>query len=288
MSALAQPLRRGSVPLLRVNWRRLVLLTILIVGAALMILPYYWMIISSIKPPEELQTYPPRFYVMHPTLKPYLDLFTLLPMARSLMNSLLVAVSVTASNVFLCSLAGYAFAKLRFPCRDAIFFTLLASMMIPWQVNLVPGFLIIKTFGWLNTFWALIIPKLALPFGIFLCRQYIMSIPNDFIDAARIDGCTEFGIYRRVILPLIIPALATLAIFTFLAQWNDFVWPLIVIQNSQMRTVPLIIGVLNGQFGSNFAMIMAGALVVTLPMIAIFLVFQRQFIKGVFLTTVKE
>ena len=288
MTSLAHPLGRGSVPLPRVNWRRLVLLTILIAGATLMILPYYWMIISSIKPPEELQTYPPRFYVMHPTLKPYLDLFTLLPMARSLMNSLLVALTVTASNVFLCSLAGYAFAKLRFPCRDAIFFTLLASMMIPWQVNLVPGFLIIKTLGWLNTFWALIIPKLALPFGIFLCRQYITSIPNDLIDAARIDGCTEFGIYRLVIMPLIIPALATLAIFTFLAQWNDFVWPLIVIQNSQMRTVPLIIGVLNGQFGSNFAMIMAGALVVTLPMIAIFLVFQRQFIKGVFLTTVKE
>jgi len=262
-------------------------LAILTTGALLMIIPYVWMALTSIKPPAELHTYPPQFYVLHPTLKPYQDLFRLLPMARSLMNSLLVASTVTLSNVFLCSLAGYAFAKLRFPGRDAIFLALLSSMMIPWQVNLIPGFLIIKHLGWLNTFWALIIPKLALPFGIFLCRQYIMSIPNDLIEAARIDGCNELTIYWRVIMPLIVPALATLSIFTFLAQWNDFVWPLIVIQSGSMRTVSLIIGVLNGQFGGNFAIIMAGALVVTLPMLVVFLIFQRQFIKGVYLTTIQ-
>ena len=271
-----------------IDWRKVFFVLVLTLGALVMIIPYYWMFISSIKPPEELHTYPPRFWVQHPTWQPYVDLFTLLPMARSLFNSLFVASAVTLSNIFLCSLAGYAFAKLRFPGRDVIFLAMLSSMMIPWQVNLVPGFLIIKELGWLNTFWALIIPKLALPFGIFLCRQYILSIPNDLLEAARIDGCTELGIYWRVILPLIIPALATLAIFTFLAQWNDFVWPLIVVQEGHMRTVPLIIGVLNGQFGSNFAMVMAGAVVVTLPMLVIFLVFQRQFIKGVFLTTIRE
>lgn len=272
----------------RINWSLILVVTILSIGALFMIIPYYWMALTSIKPPEELHTYPPRFYVQHPTLKPYIDLFTLLPMGRSLVNSLVVAIIVTLSNMFFCSLAGYAFAKLRFPGREAIFLAMISSMMIPWQVNLVPGFVIIKELGWLNSFWALIIPKLALPFGIFLCRQYILSIPNDLLEAARIDGCTEFGIYRRVIVPLITPALATLAIFTFLAQWNDFVWPLIVIQSGQMRTVPLIIGVLNGQFGSNFAMVMAGAVVVTVPMIIIFLLFQRQFIKGIFLTSIKE
>ena len=272
----------------RINWWKLLILALLGLGALVMIIPYYWMVISSIKPPEELHHYPPQFLVHHPTLKPYIDLFTLLPMARSLLNSVFVASMVTISNMLFCSLAGYAFAKLRFPARDGIFLTLLFSLMIPWQVNLIPGFLIIKQLGWLDSYWALIIPKLALPFGIFLCRQYIMSIPDAFIEAARIDGCTELGIYRRVILPLITPALATLAIFTFLAQWNDFVWPLIVIQSGDMRTVPLIIQVLNGQFGSNFAMIMAGALVVTLPMLIIFLLFQRQFIKGVFLTTVRD
>ncbi len=272
----------------RLNWRKLVVVIVLSLGALAMILPYYWMVISSIKPPDELYTYPPRFYVQHPTLKPYIQLFTLLPMARSLFNSLYVASAVTLSNMFLCSLAGYAFAKLRFPGRDTIFLALISAMMIPWQVFLIPGFVIVKQFGWLNTFRALIVPNLAMPFGIFLCRQYIMSIPDGLIEAARIDGYHEFGIYTRVILPLITPALATLAIFTFLSQWNSFVWPLIIVQSGEMRTVPLIIAVLNGQFGANFAMIMAGALVVTLPMLLVFLLFQRQFIRGVFLTSIRE
>ena len=270
------------------NWRRLGIFCLFVAGALVMIVPYYWMALSSVKPPEELHTYPPRFYVLHPTFKPYHDLFTLLPMGRALFNSLFVATAVTISNMFFCSLAGYAFAKLRFPGRDGMFLALLFSMMIPWQVNLIPGFIIVRQLGWLNSFWALIIPKLALPFGIFLCRQYIMSIPDSLIEAARIDGCSEQKIYSDIILPLITPALATLAIFTFLAQWNDFVWPLIVIQSGAMRTVPLIIQVLNGQFGGNFAIIMAGALVVTVPMILVFLVFQRQFIKGVFLTSIRE
>ncbi len=272
----------------RFNWRTALIVAVLLLGAAAMVLPYYWMVLSSIKPPEELYTYPPTFSVQHPTLKPYTQLFTLLPMARSLFNSLLVASTVTVSNMLFCSLAGYAFAKLRFPGRDAIFLALISAMMIPWQVFLIPGFVIVKSLGWLNTFWALIIPNLAMPFGIFLCRQYTMSIPDGLIEAARIDGYSELGIYWRVILPLLTPALATLAIFTFLSQWNSFVWPLIVTQSSQMRTVPLIIAVLNGQFGANFAMVMAGALVVTLPVLVVFLMFQQQFIRGVFLTSIRE
>ena len=270
------------------TWRKALIITVLAAGAIVMLLPYYWMFITSLKPLAEIHTYPPRFYVQHPTLQPYRDLFRLLPMGRSLFNSLFVATMVTGSNLFFCSLAGYAFAKHRFPGRDTIFFVLIASMMIPWQVNLIPGYLIVRSLGWLDTYWALIIPKLALPFGVFLCRQYITSIPNDLLEAARIDGCSELGIYRLVIVPLISPALATLAIFTFLAQWNDFVWPLVVIHSGGMRTVPLIIAVLNGQFGANFAMMMAGALVVTLPMLLVFLAFQQQFIKGVFLTSIRE
>ena len=273
---------------MRLDWRKVVIVLVLGLGALLMVLPYYWMVISSLKPPEELYTYPPRFLVQRPTVKPYVELFTLLPMARSLFNSIFVATAVTLSNMFFCSLAGYAFAKLRFPGRDAIFLALISAMMIPWQVSLIPGFVIVKELGWLNTFWALIIPNLAMPFGIFLCRQYIMSIPDGLIEAARIDGYNEWRIYWRVILPLLTPALATLAIFTFLSQWNSFVWPLIVIQSSRMRTVPLIMAVLNGQFGGNFAMMMAGALVVTLPILVVFLIFQRQFIRGVFLTSIRE
>src|SRR3989338_9121877 len=232
---------------MKVNWRLVAVVSVLILWALAMILPYYWMVLSSIKPPEELYTYPTRFVGLHPTLKPYQELFTLLPMARSLLNSLGVAAAVTLSNMLFCSMAGYAFAKLRFPGRDTMFLMLISSMMIPWQVFLIPGFVIMKHLGWLNTFWALIVPNLAMPFEIFLCRQYIMSIPDGLLEAARIDGYNELGIYWRVILPLMTPALATLAIFTFLSQWNDFVWPLVVIHSSQMRTVPLIISVLNGR-----------------------------------------
>jgi len=264
-----------------------IMYAILILGALSMVIPYVWMIITSIKPINEIQSYPPSFYVRHPTITPYKELFSLLPMSRYLLNSLFVASFVTLCNVFFCSLAGYAFAKHRFYGRDKIFLLLLSAIMIPYQVNLIPGFIIVKNLGWLNSFYALIIPNMAMAFGVFLCRQYIMSIPNDLLDAAKIDGCTEFTIYRIIIFPLIKPALATLAIFTFLSQWNSFVWPLIVIHSSQMRTVPLALSVLNSQFGANFAMMMAGATVVTLPVLIVFLSLQKYIIEGITMTGLK-
>jgi multiple sugar transport system permease protein len=236
------------------------------------------------KPIGEAQAYPPSFIVKHPTPVPYQDLFRLIPMWRYILNSICVSAAVTAANLFFCSLAAYAFAKHRFWGRDKIFFALLGSLMIPWQVNLISGFILIRKLGWLNSYNALIIPVMAGAFGVFLCRQFIMSIPDDLIDAARIDGCGEFMIYRLVILPLIKPALATLAIFTFLQQWNNFIWPLIVINSSPMRTLPLALAVLTGQFGSNFEMVMAGAVVATTPMLIVFLVFQKYFMRGIALT----
>ncbi len=257
--------------------------TVLTIAALTMVIPYIWMLVTSIKPIAEIQTYPPSFYVHNPTFAPYQELFSLLPMGRYLFNSLFVALTVTLGNLFFCSLAGYAFAKHRFYGRDKLFLLLLSAIMIPYQVNLIPGFIIVKNLGWLSSFYALIIPNLALAFGVFLCRQYIMSVPNDLIDTARIDGCSEFAIYRLIIFPLIKPALATLAIFTFLSQWNSFVWPLLVINTSSMRTVPLALSVLSSQFGSgtHFAMVMAGATVVTLPALVVFICFQKYLIKGI-------
>lgn len=260
---------------------------VLTIGALSMAIPYLWMVITSIKPIDEIQSYPPSFYVHHPTFAAYKELFSLLPMGHYLLNSLFVATIVTLCNVFFCSLAGYAFAKHRFFGRDKIFFVLLSSIMIPYQVNLIPGFIIVKNLGWLNSFYSLIIPNMAMAFGVFLCRQYIMSIPSDLLDAAKIDGCSEFKIYRLIILPLIKPALATLAIFTFLSQWNSFVWPLIVIHTSSMRTVPLALSVLNSQFGANFSMMMAGATVVTLPVLIVFLSLQKYIIEGITMTGLK-
>lgn len=253
------------------------------IGALIMAIPYAWMIITSVRPVEEIQAYPPSFIVRNLTFAPYRELFSLLPMWRYLFNSLLVAGTVTICNVFFCSLAGYAFAKHNFRGRDKLFLLILVAIMIPYQVNLIPGFIIVKKLGWLNSFYALIVPNMAMVFGVFLCRQYIMSIPNDLIDAAKIDGCSEFTIYRIIIFPLIKPVLATLAIFTFLSQWNSFVWPLIVIHTSSMRTVPLALSSLSSQFGfgAHVAMVMAGATVVTLPVLIIFICFQKYFIRGI-------
>lgn len=260
----------------------------LIAGAATMALPYVWMFVTSIKPLHEIQAYPPSFIVRNPTLQPYRDLFRMIPMGRYLFNSIFAATSITIFNVFATSLAGYAFAKHKFWGRDKIFFIFIGSLMIPWQVNIIPGFVIVRNLGWLNTYRGLIIPSMAwCAFGVFLNRQYIYSIPDDLIDAAKIDGCSEFTIYLRVILPLIKPVLATLAIFTFLQQWNNFVWPLVIIHTSEMRTLPLALAVLTGQFGANFAMVMAGAVVATLPMLIVYLVFQKYIIKGIALTGLK-
>lgn len=266
---------------------RLIIYAFLTLGALSMAIPYVWMIVTSVKPIEEIQAYPPSFYVHNPTFAAYRELFSILPMWRYLFNSLFIASMVTLCNVFFCSLAGYAFAKHKFFGRDKIFLLLLSAIMIPYQVNLIPGFIIVKSLGWLNSFYALIIPNMAMVFGVFLCRQYIMSIPNDLLDAAKIDGCTEFTIYRIIIFPLIKPALATLAIFTFLSQWNSFVWPLIVIHTNTMRTVPLALSVLNSQFGANFSMVMAGATVVTLPVLIVFLCLQKYIIQGITMAGLK-
>ena len=267
-------------------WKTIIY-SFLFLGAISMAIPYIWMFVTSIKPIEEIQSYPPSFVVKNPTALPYQDLFRLIPMWRYILNSVYVASSVTLANLFFCSLAGYAFAKHRFLGRDKIFFLLLGSLMIPWQVNIISGFVLMKKLGWLNSYNALIVPAMAGVFGVFLCRQFIMSIPDDLIDAAKIDGCSEFMIYRLVILPLIKPVLATLAIFTFLQQWNNFIWPLIVINSSSMRTLPLALSVLNGQFGTNFAMVMAGAVVATTPMLIVFLSFQKYFMRGITLTGLK-
>lgn len=261
----------------------------LIAGAVTMIVPYVWMFVTSVKPLEEIQSYPPSFMVKNPTLEPYTDLFHMVPMIRYIFNSLFVAGSIALFNVFATSLAGYAFAKHKFWGRDMIFFIFIGSLMIPWQVNIIPGFIIVKNLGWLNTFRGLIIPAMAwCAFGIFLNRQYIYSISDDLIDAAKIDGCSEFMIYRKVILPLIKPVIATLAIFTFLQQWNNFVWPLVIIHTSRMRTIPLALSVLSGQFGANFGMVMAGAVVATLPMLVVYLLFQKYIIKGIAMTGLKR
>jgi multiple sugar transport system permease protein len=199
-------------------------------------------------------------------------------------NTAFVASSITFLHLAVSSLAAYAFARLRFPGRDWLFFAYLATLMVPGQVTLIPNFLIVKYLGWIDSYQALIIPQIFSAFGTFLLRQFFLTIPNELEDAARIDGASAFGIYWWIMLPLSGPALATLAVFTFTAQWNNFLWPLIVINNEQMRTLTVGLRALVGQYTVQYPLLMAGSVISILPMLVLFVVAQRFFVRGIALT----
>jgi ABC-type glycerol-3-phosphate transport system permease component len=213
---------------------------------------------------------------------------TRIPFLRYFTNSVIVAVITTLGHVFFDTLAGYSFAKLKFPYRDQIFFIMLLALMVPFQVNLIPVYKIMASLHWINTYMALIVPNLTSIFGIFLMRQFMMTIPNELLDAARIDGCNEFGVFRRIALPLALPGIATLIIFTFMGTWNDFLWPRIVTNSEKLFTLPVGLSQLQMKNTSNVAQIMAGTVLTALPMIIVFLFMQRQFIEGMTAGALKE
>ncbi len=254
---------------------------LLILGAIITIAPFLWMALTSIKPEWEVFLIPPTLIPKAPTLIAYKKLFEQVNFARTLMNSAIITLSFTVINVFVCSLAGYAFAKIKFLGRDKIFFLFLATIMIPSQVTMIPSFMVLRNLGLLNNYFGLILPGSASIFGIFLVRQFMLGVPTDLIDAARIDGCNEFLIYRHIILPLLRPVLATIAIFAFMGAWNDFLWPLIVMTSEKMYTLPVALAMLNGEHNTAWALLMAGAMVVTLPVLIVFFALQRYFIEGI-------
>jgi len=260
----------------------------LIASSMAMLVPFYWMLSTSLKLEADVFAYPPEWIPRPATLIHYMEVWTRLPFARFLFNSLLVAAMVTLSNVFFCTLAGYAFAKLRFPGRDKIFFVLLMTLMVPFQVNLIPLYKLMDLFKWLDTYWALIVPGATSVFGIYLVRQYILSIPDELLDSARVDGCSEFGIFWRIVAPLSLPGVATLAIFTFMGAWTDFLWPMIVTSSMDMRTLPVGIALLQEYHTTNWTQTMAGSAIAALPMIIVFLFMQRQFIEGLTAGAVKR
>ena len=265
---------------------RLLLYAIAIVTSAVMIGPLYWMLVTSFKPPGDVFSSPPKWIPDPWTLANYRDVFTLLPFGRFFINSVVVTLSIVAVNIIFDTAAAYAFAKLRFPGRDFLFFLLLITLMVPFQVNLIPLFRImvalhhVSPYLGVNTYFGLIAPSAVQVFGIFLLRQYIRSIPDEILDSARVDGASEFKILRKIVFPLAVPGIATLAIFTFLSAWNDFLWPLIVTQTDQMRTLPVGLALLARKQEINWGDTMAGTVITALPMIAVFLVLQRRFIEG--------
>ena len=268
--------------------RKLLVNGLLLLLAFATILPLVWMVSASLMPTGEANSEPPRFFPSTVTWEHYRELFTRLDLGRHFANSLLVSSAVTLISLLLNSMAGYAFAKLRFRGRDRLFAFLLAAMVIPAQVSMLPLFLLMKSLGLVNTWWGVILPSMATILGIFLVRQYALSIPDELLDAARIDGAGEFRIYRTIVLPLCRPVLVTLAIFNFLAAWNDFMWPLIILSDDSRYTLPVALANLTGEHVMDTELMMAGAVLTVLPVLLIFLALQRQYIAGITLGGVKE
>ncbi|HYE37985.1 carbohydrate ABC transporter permease [Methylocaldum sp.] len=260
----------------------------LIAAVIVTLFPLFWMVSVSLMPSAEANRFPPPILPVSPTLDHYRILFSRLNLASYLLNSTLIATLVTALSLLLNSMAGYAFAKLCFKGRDRLFRLLLASMVIPAQVAMLPLFLMLKEMGLVNTYGGVIIPGMASIFGIFLIRQYALSIPDSLLDAARIDGAGEFRIYRTLVLPLCKPILVTLAIFTFMGTWNDFMWPLIILTDNDLYTLPVALANLLGEHVQDAELMMAGSVLTVLPVILLFLALQKYYIEGLVLGSVKE
>lgn len=268
--------------------RRIFIHLLLFLGLAITLAPFIWMISTSFKSSESVFTFPPQWIPKHPTIEQYQTLFREVNFLQFFKNSVIVAFGITLFSLFLNSLGGFAFAKHKFPGREKIFALLLATMMVPGQITMIPVFLMLKSVGLINSYWGLIIPAGASAFGIFLMRQFITTIPTDLIESARIDGCSEFRIYWTIILPLCKPVIAALGIFTFMGSWNAFLWPLIVMIKENMYTLPVALANLSGQHATKFGLLMAGAVVVVIPVLIVFIIAQRYVIKGVAVTGLKQ
>lgn len=260
----------------------------LILGAAAVIVPLVWMVSVSLMPTGASQSEPPPFLPLNPTLSQYRGLFERLHLARAFVNSLLVSVTATILSVFINGLAGYAFAKLRFPGRDRLFAWLFLLLMVPGQVAMLPLFLLLRFLGLTNTLLAVALPAFASAFGVFLVRQYALSIPQELLEAARVDGASETRIALHVVLPLLRPVLVTLAAFTFVGTWNDFLWPLVVLSDDTLYTLPVALATLSGEHTHDTELMMAGAVMTVAPVLVFFASLQRHYVRGITFGGLKE
>jgi multiple sugar transport system permease protein len=282
---------------------------ILVPGCLLFLAPLAWLVSASFQPIGEIFSYPPKWIPENPTLDGYKKFLGIGDFAvegasgawRWFLNSAIVAIAVTTLQLFFNSLAAYVFAKRDFPGRNAIFVLFLATMMIPGQVTLIPNYLVLKHMplfggndilgqggsGWLDSYYGLILPSAVSAFGIFLLRQYMLSIPDELLDAARIDGASEFKIYARIVMPLCGPALAANGIFIFMASWEDFFWPLIIVSSPELYTAPLGLALYVVANRTQWDILMAGSVLATIPMVLVFIFFQRRFVQGISLSGMK-
>lgn len=260
---------------------------ILIPIALLMALPFVLMCATSFKEAGDIFTYPPRILGKVFTWENYSWLFNKVPFTQYFMNSLKITIIVTVGQLFTSSLAGYVFAKLKFKGRDKLFFVYLATLMVPGHVTLIPNFIIFKFMGLIDTHMSLILPALATAFGTFLMRQFFVTIPDDLSEAAKIDGCSQFGIFSRIFLPLCKPALATLGIFTFNATWTDYLGPLVFLISPKKLTLTVGVAALQGTYATNWGVLMAGLTISVIPVLILFFAAQDFFVKGIVMTGMK-
>ena len=289
----------------RIRWRPWLVAryALLIVLAVIFVAPLAYMVTASLLPLDRMFEYPPQWLPIGGTLDNYTGFLSAdRPLGRWVLNSLFVSITITVLQMFFSALVAYTFAKRKFPGRDFLFFSGLATMMLPSEVTLIPNYLILKSIplfggnditgvgghGWLDSYWGLIVPSLVSPFAIFLLRQYMKSIPDSLIEAARIDGAGHFKIFWKIILPLSKPALAALTIFTFQFQWGDFYGPLIILSSPELFTLPLGLALFQQGSRTVWNLVMAGSVLALLPMIVIFAIFQKQFVRGISLSGMKE
>jgi len=274
--------KRSAVSIYRIRrWGWITLTNAILVGAVfLTAMPFLYMISSSFKPQYEIFTFPVQLLPETVFTENYLKLFGETLFMRWFINTLLVALSRCALSILLCLLAGFAFAKYEFPLKKFLFIFILASLTLPFEIILVPLYKMMVGLGWLNTYWVLIVPFAASAFGIFLARQYCLSIPTELMEAARIDGASELGIFFRIAFPNLKPAIAVMGIIFFNGAWNDFLWPLIVLNDRTMYVINLALPSLRGPYGDQYGLVLAGAVLATVPVILIFITMQRYFIEG--------
>jgi ABC-type glycerol-3-phosphate transport system permease component len=260
---------------------------LLLLAAVVAIIPVIWAALSSFKTNETIFAVPMRWLPEPFTWINYPEAFAAAPFGRYFLNSAIVAVAVTATTVFFGAMAGYGFSKFRFPGRDLMFGSILLTFMIPFPVIMIPLFVLVRNFGWVNTYWGLIIPGALTGFAVFMMRQFISAIPSELFDAARIDGAGEIRIFLTLVLPLARPALATLGILTFLDSWNNLLWPLIVIQSDEMETMPLGLTKFSTLYSTNYAQMLAMSVIASLPVLAVFIIGRRQIINSLMLSGMK-
>jgi multiple sugar transport system permease protein len=267
---------------------KIVLYVVLGLGLLAVVGPFLWMVLASVKPEAEIRAIPPTWWPETFTWANFRQLFDRLNFPLYFFNSALVATLVTVGNLLFCSALGYALAKLDYPGKKALFLVVLGMLMVPGMATFVPQFVLVSNLGLANTYAGLVLPFLAGPFGVFLMRQFLQSIPDDLLEAARVDGAGEWRIFFRIVLPLCRPALASLGILTFLASWNNFLWPLVVATTEDKYTLPVALALYSvGQNRINYGLLLAGAVVVVLPVLIVFLALQRHFLRGIATTGLK-